>query len=79
MADVSGYCDSTLLDELADADILRREADSVVSAYRISPAGGLLVLHDPSHPLRREFVGGVGPATRTLAKLDVAAFCRQCS
>jgi len=71
ITEASGFFDSTLLDELADAEIVRRQADSLVSAYRISPADGLLIMHDPSHPLRREFIGGVGPAARTLASLTL--------
>jgi len=68
---ISETIDALLLQELLEADVLRREGDAIVSAYRIAASDGLLVVHDPSPPTRADHVMGVNPAARTLASLTI--------
>ena len=57
-------------DVLADAGLLELDGENAVARVRLTPVGGLLVVHDAdaSDP---EFVTGVSAASRTLATLTV--------
>jgi len=71
LADASRVFDPLLLDELLEEGILSRDAEMIVSPYRVSAADGLLIFHDPYPPLQPDYVSGVNPAARTLARLTM--------
>jgi hypothetical protein len=71
VADISRIFEPWLLKELLEEGILSRDAEMIVSPYRMSAAGGLLILHDPYPPLQPDYVSGINPAARTLASLTM--------